>query len=285
MYEGRPTHGQSLVNITETYSKVKTFSYTAEVPLHLTSFLKTLETTMHEHPAVNSSSQDPQFIRRMFNAIAPTYDLLNHLLSFGLDIRWRKRAIRLLEEKRGGIFLDIAAGSGDLSIEALSLSPARVVAVDFAETMLHVFHTKLMKRGGARRVALVVCDALALPFADGSFDATMVAFGIRNFADRRRSLQEMKRVLKPGGLSMILELSAPTTPLMSQVYRLYTAVALPMLGRIISRHNSAYRYLPESIAQFPSEREFCRLMHEAGFREIRSLPLALGAARIYLGRK
>ncbi len=221
----------------------------------------------------------------MFNAIAPTYDLLNHLLSFGLDIRWRKHAVRLLEEKRGGAFIDIAAGSGDLSLAAIGLSPSHLVATDFAESMLQVFQKKVRGHEYAHLIDLVVCDALALPFTDDSFDATMVAFGIRNFADRLQSLREMRRVLKPGGLSVILELSAPTTPVISQLYKLYSRVALPLLGKFVSKHNNAYAYLPESIALFPAEKEFCALVEEAGFREIRATPLTFGAATLYVGRK
>ncbi|MBI1805010.1 MAG: bifunctional demethylmenaquinone methyltransferase/2-methoxy-6-polyprenyl-1,4-benzoquinol methylase UbiE [Ignavibacteriae bacterium] len=240
---------------------------------------------MSEHPSVNASPHDPQSIQRMFNAIAPTYDMLNHLLSFGLDIRWRKRAIRSLEEKRGGAILDIAAGSGDLSLEALKLSPSYLVATDFAETMLQVFQKKLRGQRHSQIVNLVACDALSLPFADESFDATMVAFGIRNFADRIKSLREMRRVLKPRGLSLILELSAPKAPFVSQLYKVYSRVMLPLLGKIISKHNNAYAYLPDSIAKFPDQHEFRRLMEEAGFAEIHIMPLTFGAATIYLGRK
>ena len=240
---------------------------------------------MGEPPSVNSSHQHPQSIQRMFNAIAPTYDVLNHFLSFGLDIRWRKRAIQCLEEKRGGTFLDIAAGSGDLSIEALRLSPSHIVATDFAEEMLHAFQMKLVKNNQAHAIELVACDVLALPFENGSFDATMVAFGIRNFADRLLALREMHRVLRPTGLSLILELSAPTTPVIAQLYKLYSHVLLPLLGKIISKHNNAYTYLPDSIRRFPDENEFRGIMKEAGFTDVRTMRLTFGAATIYLGRK
>ena len=240
---------------------------------------------MNEPLTANAAPKDPRSVQRMFNAIAPTYDLLNHILSFGLDIRWRKHAVRLLEEKRGGAFIDIAAGSGDLSLAAIGLSPSHLVATDFAESMLQVFQEKVRGHEYAHLIDLVVCDALALPFTDDSFDATMVAFGIRNFADRLRSLREMRRVLKPGGLSVILELSAPTTPVISQFYKLYSRVALPLLGKFVSRHNSAYAYLPESIALFPAEKEFCTLVEEAGFREIQATPLTFGVATLYVGRK
>src|ERR1700690_2575820 len=150
--------------------------------------------------------EKPEKIRSMFDAIAPTYDLLNHLLSFGMDIHWRKKAIALLKEKEGGTFLDIAAGSGDVSLALLSLKPQRIIGTDFASNMLNVFQQKLQKHENADCIELVSCDAHELPFCDQSFDATIVAFGIRNFADRLRALREMHRVLKPNGISLVLEL-------------------------------------------------------------------------------
>jgi demethylmenaquinone methyltransferase/2-methoxy-6-polyprenyl-1,4-benzoquinol methylase len=235
--------------------------------------------------SINSPIEEPALIQKMFNAIAPTYDLLNHLLSFGFDNKWRRKAIHLLEEKKGGVFLDIACGSGDLSIEALKLSPTRIVATDFAETMLEVFKRKLDMRKTYPPIELVECDALSLPFPDGDFDATMVAFGIRNFADRLQSLKEMRRVLKPGGISLILELSLPRNALVCLFYSFYANFILPLLGRVISRHNSAYRYLPDSISQFPDVHDFIPLMREAGFDDVRVYSLTFGSATIYTGRK
>lgn len=240
---------------------------------------------MTTRDTVNSATEEPAKIQAMFNAIAPTYDRLNRLLSFGLDLRWRKAAIRLAAEKRGGRFLDIAAGSGDLSLDALALSPQAVVAADFAVEMLSAFRRKLDARGDSPPIELVACDAMRLPFRDGSFDVTMVAFGIRNFADRLLSLEEMRRVLSPGGLTIVLELSAPTTPVIAQGYALYTRVLLPLLGKVISRHNSAYAYLPSSIRKFPVAEEFLGLLRKAGFEEVRAYPLTFGVATIYVGRK
>lgn len=227
----------------------------------------------------------PVEIQRMFDAIAPTYDMLNHLLSFGLDVRWRKKAILYIEEKRGGTILDIAAGSGDFTIAALPLQPQHIVAADFAVQMLKVFQQKLCLLPLKNQVSLAVCDALRLPFADSKFDVTMVAFGIRNFADRLKSLQEMFRVLKPSGLAIILELTIPKAPIIKQVYLLYARTIVPLIGKIISRHNSAYEYLPTSIAEFPDNEVFLSFMKRAGFIETRIVSLTLGTAAIYLGRK
>jgi demethylmenaquinone methyltransferase/2-methoxy-6-polyprenyl-1,4-benzoquinol methylase len=231
------------------------------------------------------TTQKPEEIRKMFDAIAPTYDSLNHLLSFGLDIRWRKKTVQLLEEKRGGTILDIAAGSGDLSLEALNVQPKLVVATDFSQNMLDVFQQKLKGQNHSSRIELVSCDALALPFQNESFDATVVAFGIRNFSDRLASLKEMLRVLRPGGISLILELSKPKTPIISQLYVVYTQIGLPLIGRVISQHNSAYRYLPESISKFPEQSEFLSMMNAAGFLQASAVPLTFGVATIYVGRK
>lgn len=221
----------------------------------------------------------------MFDAIAPTYDRLNHLLSFGLDILWRRKAIRLLEEKRGGALLDIATGSGDLALDALQLEPGTLVASDFAYNMLQVFRKKAVQHKEAQAPLLVSCDALHLPFKSGSFDATMVAFGIRNFADRLQSLQEMYRVLKPNGCSLILELTSPELPVVRQLYTFYSQVALPLIGKIISRHTSAYTYLPSSISSFPGQKEFTSQMKQAGFSEVKVHFLTLGVATIFIGRK
>ena len=229
--------------------------------------------------------EQPDQIRSMFDAIAPTYDVLNHMLSFGMDIRWRKKAIELLREKNGGTFLDIAAGSGDVSLEMLTLNPRHIVGSDFAPNMLNVFHQKLTHFNKAGRIELVSCDAHELPFADESFDATIVAFGIRNFADRLLALREMYRVLKPTGISLVLELSTTKTPVIKQLYHLYSRIGLPLFGKIISRHNAAYRYLPRSIAKFPDQQEFLSLLRQAGFHDAKFFPLTFGAATIYCGRK
>lgn len=233
----------------------------------------------------NALKQQPDDIRAMFNAIAPTYDRLNHLLSFGMDIRWRRKAIQLLGNQNGSAILDIAAGSGDLSLDLLRLNPSLVVSSDFAINMLQVLRQKLSPLNGASRIRPLGCDAMWLPFRDRSFDATVVAFGIRNVADRRAALKEMLRVLRPGGMTMILELAKPRTPIVGQMYTLYAKAVLPIVGSLLSRNASAYRYLPESIAQFPSDADFLEMMREAGFTGVFSHRLTFGVAMIYVGTK
>src|SRR5262249_50406068 len=152
-------------------------------------------------------AQDPGQIKAMFNDIAPTYDLLNRLLSFGMDSGWRRKAIAHLKRYQNGTFLDIASGSGDVALDLLSLHPRKVIASDFAFEMLKVLRTKTERTSSDDVIQIVSCDALSLPFRDCSFDGTIVAFGIRNFADRLRSLKEMYRVLKKEGTSVVLELT------------------------------------------------------------------------------
>ncbi len=238
-----------------------------------------------DNAATLPTRRKPDEIRDMFDSIAPPYDRLNHLLSFGLDILWRRKAIRLLEEKRGGIILDIATGSGDLALDSLKLQPSKLVASDFAYNMLRVFQQKVEEKKIKQTPLLVSCDAHYLPFKPESFDATMVAFGIRNFADRLQSLKEMHRVLKPNGVSLILELTSPRTPFIKQTYTFYSKGILPLIGEIISRHNSAYEYLPASISNFPEQNEFASLMKQAGFSEVNVHLLTFGVATIFIGKK
>lgn len=227
----------------------------------------------------------PATVRDMFDRIAPTYDLLNRLISFGMDTRWRRRAVGTFNGVRNGAFLDIAAGSGDVSLELLKLDPRIIAGTDFSLPMLRLFGEKTGRAGGGERIALSGCDALRLPFRDGSFDGTIVAFGIRNFPDRPASLREMRRVLRPGGISVILELSVPVNPVFRMLYSLHARILLPAVGRIISGDPLAYSYLPASIGSFPARGEFLRLMEDAGFTETRAVTLSMGTATIFSGRR
>jgi demethylmenaquinone methyltransferase / 2-methoxy-6-polyprenyl-1,4-benzoquinol methylase len=233
----------------------------------------------------NINRRDPDKIRTMFDSIAPTYDILNRLLSFGLDVRWRRKAVSLLGPESGGTFLDIAAGSGDVSLDLLKLKPDRVVAADFAFRMLEVFQEKIRSSGIAAPIDVVSCDAHALPFRDNTFDGTIVAFGIRNFADRGKALQEMLRVLKPGGRSVVLELTQPKGFVPKLFYAVHSRIILPAIGAIISRHNRAYSYLPQSIAEFPPAEEFVGLMKKAGFSDAVAQPMTFGSVTIFHGTK
>ncbi|WP_457638034.1 bifunctional demethylmenaquinone methyltransferase/2-methoxy-6-polyprenyl-1,4-benzoquinol methylase UbiE [Oceanithermus sp.] len=222
-------------------------------------------------------------VRKMFGEIAPRYDLLNRLLSGGVDQRWRRLAVRLALEKRPRRILDVATGTGDVALLLKRGAPqAEVTASDFTPEMLELARAKAERAGLELR--FVEADALNLPFADGSFDALTVAFGFRNFADYRRGLAEFQRVLAPGGRVVILEFPPPPKGLLGRVYRFYFNGVLPWIGGVISGRPEAYRYLPNSVASFPEPEELARMMRQAGF-EVSYRVLTGGIAAVHVGDK
>jgi demethylmenaquinone methyltransferase/2-methoxy-6-polyprenyl-1,4-benzoquinol methylase len=232
-----------------------------------------------------SQQAQPDRIRVMFDRIAPTYDLLNRLISFGLDSGWRRRAIAHFREFPGGSFLDIAAGSGDISVGLASIGPRLTTGTDFSTNMLRLYGDKMRSKAGGGSFGMAAADALSLPFRDRTFDGTITAFGIRNFADRPLALREMHRVLRPGGVAVILELTVPENRVLRALYSLHSKVLLPAAGRLISGDSSAYRYLPASIEAFPPSGEFLSMMRDAGFIRTEAQGLTFGAATIFSGRK
>ena len=219
----------------------------------------------------------------MFDAIAGRYDLLNHLLSGGIDTRWRKRAIRSLRLTGHERVLDLCTGTGDLAIAAMRARPpaARVVGVDFAGEMLRVGHGKLQRAQLDDRIAFVRGDATRIPVADASVDAITIAFGIRNVEQVAVACAEMHRVLKSHGRIAILEFAVPTTPGLSVVYLWYLRHVLPRIGRAISHHNAAYAYLPASIGAFTTPDQFVTILRQAGFSDVRPDPLTFGSVILY----
>jgi demethylmenaquinone methyltransferase/2-methoxy-6-polyprenyl-1,4-benzoquinol methylase len=227
-------------------------------------------------------------VQKMFSDIAPRYDLLNRLLSCGQDQYWRKRAVGRLSPQAGERFLDIATGTADVALEIIRNSPkggVQVVGVDFSEKMLELARQKIDSQDQANFVQLESCSAESLPFEDNSFDGTTTAFGVRNFSDVGQSLREMHRVLKPGGRCMILEFSLPKNSVLNALYRFYFEVLLPKVGRLISKHPSAYTYLPETVASFPVRQEFSSLMQQAGFKNVVYKELTFGIVILYAGVK
>lgn len=225
------------------------------------------------------------YVRDVFETIAPSYDLLNHLLSLNIDRVWRRHALRSLgwEQRPGGCYVDLCAGTMDVTA-ALAAAPAfsgTIVAADFAEAMLRVGRGK--ERNG--RAHPVVADALRLPLRDGSADGIIVAFGARNLTDLGEGLREARRVLRPGGRFVILEFTTPRSRLVRALYHLYFRRILPFVGGIISGHRSAYRYLPESVAHFPPEQELAERMRAAGFVAVAFRSLTLGIAAIHTGQR
>jgi demethylmenaquinone methyltransferase/2-methoxy-6-polyprenyl-1,4-benzoquinol methylase len=232
-------------------------------------------------------SKSPDRIAGMFDAIAGRYDLLNHLLSVGIDTLWRKRAIASLRLTGRERVLDLCTGTADLAIAAVRGRPAaaRVVGVDFAAAMLRVGRDKIAAQRLGDRIALVRGDATRIPAADGSVDAITIAFGIRNVDEVARACAEMHRVLRPGGRLAILEFAVPTTPGLSTVYLWYLRHVLPRVGRAVSRHNAAYGYLPASIGAFTPPEEFVKLLRQAGFAEVEPVRLTFGSVILYTARR
>jgi demethylmenaquinone methyltransferase / 2-methoxy-6-polyprenyl-1,4-benzoquinol methylase len=227
---------------------------------------------------------DPR-VRSLFDSIAHRYDLLNHLLSGGIDMYWRKKAIRRLRAFSPRRILDVATGTADLAIESLSLDPVSVAGVDVSENMLALGREKLRRRGLDAVVTLTWGEAEHLPFGDGTFDAAMVAFGARNFGDLSQGLREMCRVLVAGGHVMVLEFSRPGSPLFRQAYFWYFRKVLPGIGKWVSRSDHAYSYLPETVMRFPEGADFLRTLETAGFSSVRQERLTGGIATLYLGTK
>lgn len=222
----------------------------------------------------------------MFDGIASRYDFLNHLLSAGIDRRWRTRAIRSLALAGAERVVDVCTGTADLALAASDATggAARIVGVDFSDAMLQVGARKLRRRG-ARNILLLRGDAARLPIVTGSVDAVTIAFGIRNVEDAASACDEMRRVLRPGGRVAILEFAVPTTPLVRAAYLWYFNRILPRIGQLFSHHNSAYAYLPASVGAFATPAEFSSLLRQRGFVEVSAIPLTLGIVFLYVARR
>lgn len=238
--------------------------------------------------AFNASGidKDPARIAGMFDAIAARYDFLNHLLSAGLDRRWRRRALRSLELTGPETLLDLCTGTADVAIAGAvaSRSPARIVGVDFAPAMLTLGLGKVRRAGLERRITLVRGDAVRVPLLSASVDAVTVAFGIRNVVDPAAACREMRRVLRPGGRIAILEFAEPRARGLRAAYLWYFRHALPCIGRLVSRHQDAYAYLPASVGTFPSPDQFAGVLRELGFSDVSAVPLSFGIVYLYTAR-
>jgi demethylmenaquinone methyltransferase/2-methoxy-6-polyprenyl-1,4-benzoquinol methylase len=221
----------------------------------------------------------------MFDNISHRYDFLNHFLSLGIDIQWRKKAIRMLEPLNPNSILDVATGTGDFAIEALSLQPEEIIGVDISEGMLEKGREKIKKKGLQNRIKLTSADSEALPFEDNKFDAVIVAFGVRNFENLKVGLSEIIRVLDKDGMLIVLEFSKPRRFPFKQLYNFYFKYILPNIGRAISKDHSAYSYLPESVQAFPDGTAFLDTLTETGFKETKWVPLTFGISSIYTGKK
>jgi demethylmenaquinone methyltransferase / 2-methoxy-6-polyprenyl-1,4-benzoquinol methylase len=225
-------------------------------------------------------------VESMFDSIAWRYDFLNHFLSFGTDRSWRRKAIRIIGKRsKPCTILDVATGTGDLAIASLRLGQVRVTGIDISEKMLEIGNEKIRKAGLSDRIALQKGDSENISFPDNSFDAAMVAFGVRNFSNPLTGLKEMRRVIRPGGMIMVLEFSRPVSFPFRQIYYFYFHNILPFFGRMFSKDSKAYTYLPDSVMNFPDNENFLKLLGEAGFDEMEQKRLTGGIASIYTGIK
>ncbi|MDQ1087328.1 demethylmenaquinone methyltransferase/2-methoxy-6-polyprenyl-1,4-benzoquinol methylase [Siphonobacter sp. SORGH_AS 1065] len=231
----------------------------------------------------NSSKKEQ--VAKMFDNISHRYDFLNHFLSMGIDILWRKKAIRLLKAEKPQTILDIATGTGDFALEALALKPKKIIGVDISEGMLAHGREKIKKMGLEGIIELQKGDSEKLPFSDNSFDAVIVSFGVRNFENLEKGLTDMNRVLKPGGTCVVLEFSKPRGFFFKHLYSFYSNRILPVIGSWFSKDNSAYTYLPESVQAFPDGDDFLAVYKKAGFSQTRAIPLTFGISSIYIGKK
>jgi len=221
----------------------------------------------------------------MFNDISGNYDFLNHFLSLGVDYGWRRKFVKSLSGYNPGAILDVATGTGDLAILMSTLGQAKVTGIDLAQNMLEIAEKKILNRGLQTRIEVRRADAENIPYPDETFDAVTVAFGVRNFEDLEKGLSEMRRVLKQGGVMMILEFSHPASFPMKQLYGFYSGYLIPFAGRLISKNRMAYSYLPESVAAFPSGNDFLEVLKRVGMKNPVKRPLTFGIATIYAGKK
>ena len=233
----------------------------------------------------NEQGSKKEQVANMFNNIAHKYDFLNRSLSMGIDIIWRKKAIAQLKEIQPKMILDVATGTGDVALEAMNLNPDKIIGLDISTGMLELGREKIAKRNLSAKIDMVEGDSENLPFEDNKFDAVTVAFGVRNFENLLKGLKEINRVLRPGGKLVVLEFSQPKNFPIKQLYWFYFNNILPLFGKMLSKDDSAYTYLPESVKAFPDGQNFLNVMNEAGFKSSTSKTLTFGISSIYTGLK
>lgn len=221
-------------------------------------------------------------VEKMFDDIAHRYDFLNHFLSMGIDIIWRKTVRKSLSPAKPKKILDVATGTGDLAIELCNLNPENIVGVDISEGMLNIGKEKIKKKKLDHIVSMEIGDSENLRFENGTFDAVTVAFGVRNYENLQKGLKDMRRVLKPGGMVAILEFSKPKNFPFKQIYNFYFKAILPTFGKLFSKHDSAYTYLPESVQSFAEDEAFIKELQEAGYKNCKQKRLTFGISTLYL---
>lgn len=236
-------------------------------------------------PYKESSQSKKSQIALMFNNISKRYDFLNHFLSLGIDNLWRRRVISLIKPFKPQQILDIATGTGDLAISAARINPNKIIGIDISEGMLAIGNQKIIKKKLDHFIELMHGDSENLPFEENTFDAAMVAFGVRNFENLQKGLVEINRVLKPGSPFVVLEFSKPKAFPVKQLYGFYSKYVMPGVGKFFSKDQSAYTYLPESVQAFPEGKHFLAELSKAGFNSTTEKRLTFGVATIYSGVK
>ncbi len=225
-------------------------------------------------------------VESMFDSIAWRYDFLNHFLSFGIDHLWRRRVIRIISKSyKNPNILDVATGTGDLAIAAMKLKPVKITGIDISRKMLEIGKEKIEQKGYAGVIELMEGDSENISFGDNLFDVAMVAFGVRNFSDPLKGLSEIRRVVRNGGMLIVLEFSKPSGFPFRTIYNFYFRRILPFFGRLFSKNDDAYNYLPDSVMKFPDNEKFINLLSQAGFSDNHQIKLTGGVASIYTGIK
>ena len=237
-------------------------------------------------PFKNSTESKKKQVENMFDKIAFRYDFLNRFLSAGIDIGWRKKAIKQLISLHPKRVLDVATGTGDFAITSYEiLKPEKITGIDISDGMLEIGRKKIAKAGLENSIKLINGDSEAIFFDDNSFDAVTVAFGVRNFENLEKGLSEIKRVLRPGGKLIVLECTKPSLPVVKQLYHFYMKFVTPKIGKIIAKNNEAYQYLNDSVLQFPEKESFIHILNQSDYRNAFYKTLTLGICTIYCAEK
>lgn len=237
-------------------------------------------------PFKDSKESKKKQVENMFDNIAFRYDFLNRFLSAGIDMAWRKKAIKQLVSSMPENILDVATGTGDFALTSFQmLKPEKITGIDISEGMLEIGRKKIEKAGLQKNIQLLKGDSEAILFDDNTFDAVTVAFGVRNFENLEKGLAEIRRVLKPGGKLVILEFTKPVAPVIKQVYNFYMKTITPKIGKIIAKNNEAYQYLNDSVLQFPEKESFIHILNQSNYRNAFYKTLTLGICSIYCAEK
>ena len=236
-------------------------------------------------PYKNSELGKKEQVTQMFDTISGNYDGLNRVISFGIDVKWRKKVVKIIKKAKSETILDIATGTGDLAINLTETNAKKITGLDISPGMLEIGKKKIAERKLENKIEMVLGDSEALPFVNSSFDAVTVAFGVRNFEDLEKGLMEIYRILKPGGIFVVLETSIPTKFPYKQGYRFYTKSILPVIGKLFSKDRSAYKYLCESASIFPYGEDFNNILRKIGFINVENQPQTFGVATIYTASK